>query len=233
LTKKLAGLGGMVDRAVAGIATDLRYVVVEGPIGVGKTSLVKKLAATYGSDVLLEKPEENPFLERFYNDPEAYALPTQLFFLFQRSRQVEVLKQSDMFRSSIVSDFMIDKDQLFARVNLQPDEFRLYEQVYAQLSIELPTPDLVIYLQAPVDVLMDRIYRRGIDYEQRVERQYLARLVESYTDYFYHYRAAPLLMVNASEVNFVDNDSDFHMLLEYIDKTRSGRHFFNPLSSEA
>jgi len=199
LTKKLAGLGGMVDRAVAGIATDLRYVVVEGPIGVGKTSLVKKLAATYGSDVLLEKPEENPFLERFYNDPEAYALPTQLF----------------------------------ARVNLQPDEFRLYEQVYAQLSIELPTPDLVIYLQAPVDVLMDRIYRRGIDYEQRVERQYLARLVESYTDYFYHYRAAPLLMVNASEVNFVDNDSDFHMLLEYIDKTRSGRHFFNPLSSEA
>jgi len=223
----------MVDRAVAGIATDLRYVVVEGPIGVGKTSLVKKLAATYGSDVLLEKPEENPFLERFYNDPEAYALPTQLFFLFQRSRQVEVLKQSDMFRSSIVSDFMIDKDQLFARVNLQPDEFRLYEQVYAQLSIELPTPDLVIYLQAPVDVLMDRIYRRGIDYEQRVERQYLARLVESYTDYFYHYRAAPLLMVNASEVNFVDNDSDFHMLLEYIDKTRSGRHFFNPLSSEA
>ena len=221
----------MTDQVMAG--TDLRYVVVEGPIGVGKTSLVKKLAATYGSDVLLEKPEENPFLERFYSDPEAYALPTQLFFLFQRSRQVEVLKQSDLFRSSIVADFMIDKDQLFARVNLQPDEFRLYEQVYAQLSIELPTPDLVIYLQAPIDVLMDRIYRRGIDYEQRVERNYLARLVESYTDYFYHYRAAPLLMVNAAEVNFVDNDSDFRMLLEYIDKTRSGRHFFNPLSSEA
>lgn len=222
----------MVDRAMGGAGTDLRYMVVEGPIGVGKTSLVKKLAASYGSDVLLEKPEENPFLERFYGDPEAYALPTQLFFLFQRSRQVEVLKQADMFRSSIVADFMIDKDQLFARVNLQPDEYRLYEQVYAQLSIELPTPDLVIYLQAPVDVLMDRIYRRGIDYEQRVERNYLARLVESYTDYFYHYRAAPLLMVNAAEVNFVDSDSDFRMLLEYIDKTRSGRHFFNPLRSE-
>lgn len=210
----------------------LEYVVVEGPIGVGKTSLVRRLANAFGSDVLLEKPEENPFLERFYSSPRTYALPTQLFFLFQRSRQIEALKQADLFRSSYVADFMLDKDKLFAQVNLDADEYRLYEQVYDQLSPQLPTPDLVIYLQAPIDVLVDRIYRRGIDYEKRVDKGYLERLVDAYTDYFYRYRSSPLLMVNAAEVNFVDSDSDFNMLLEYIRKTPSGRQFFNPLSSE-
>jgi deoxyguanosine kinase len=209
-----------------------KYVVVEGPIGVGKTSLVRRLAGALGSDVLLERPEENPFLERFYASPGTYALPTQLYFLFQRSRQIEVLKQADLFRSSYVADFMLDKDQLFAQVNLDADEYRLYEQVYAQLSPNLPAPDLVIYLQAPIEVLVERIYRRGVDYERRVDRNYLEKLVEAYTDYFYHYRASPLLMVNAAEVNFVDSDSDFNMLLEYIRKTRSGRQFFNPLGSD-
>lgn len=208
------------------------YIAVEGPIGVGKTSLVRRLATALGSEPLLEQPEDNPFLERFYRSPKHFALPTQLFFLFQRARQIEVLKQTDLFHESYVADFMLEKDSLFARINLDTDEYRLYEQVYAHLSPELPRPDLVIYLQAPVEVLVDRIYRRGIDYEQRVERDYLRRLVEAYTDFFYHYRDAPLLMVNAAELNFVDSDNDFNMLLKQIRRTHSGRHFFNPISED-
>lgn len=206
------------------------YVVVEGPIGAGKTTLAQRLATAFGSEVLLERPEENPFLERFYESRRHFALPTQLFFLFQRARQIQELKQGDMFRPVRVADFMLEKDGLFARLNLDDDELRLYEQVYAQLSLDLPAPDLVIYLQAPVDVLSERIRKRGLDYERTIDRDYLARLSEAYTRFFYHYTAAPLLIVNAAEINFVDSDADFQALLEHIQGMRTGgRHFFNPL----
>lgn len=208
------------------------YIVVEGPIGVGKTSLAQRLADAFGARALLERPEENPFLERFYAARKHFALPTQLFFLFQRARQIQELKQGDMFSSGSVSDFLMDKDKLFARVNLDDDELRLYEQVFGQMNTDWPAPDLVIYLQAPVDVLMERLRRRDIPYERMIERAYLKSLVDAYTQYFYHYTAAPLLMVNASEINFVDSEADFDMLLAHIRKIKTGRHFFNPLKAE-
>ena len=207
------------------------YVVVEGPIGVGKTSLAMRLADVFGATPLLERSEENPFLERFYESRKHFALPTQLFFLFQRARQIEQLKQSDMFSNGYVADFLLDKDKLFARANLDDDELRLYEQVYAQMSLDLPVPDLVIYLQAPVDVLHERVRRRGVDFERLIEREYLQTLVDAYTQFFHHYTAAPLLMVNAERINIVDNDADFQMLLAHIRKIRSGRHFLNPLAA--
>lgn len=207
------------------------YVVVEGPIGVGKTSLAQKLSQAFGSDLLLERPEENPFLDRFYQARKQFALPTQLFFLFQRARQMQEWKQRDLFAPTRVADFLLEKDRLFARLNLDDDELRLYEQVYEQLKIDLPVPDLVIYLQAPVDVLLERVRRRGVAAERLIEREYLERLNEAYTHFFYHYSGAPLLMVNAAEVNFVESETDFRSLLVYIRSARSGRHFFNPLPS--
>ena len=205
------------------------YLVVEGPIGVGKTSLAQKLSLAFGSDLLLERPEENPFLERFYQSPKHFALPAQLFFLFQRARQMQEWKQRDLFAPTRVADFLLDKDRLFARLNLDDDELRLYEQVYEQLKIDLPVPDLVICLQAPVEVLQDRVRRRGVGFERLIEHDYLERLNEAYTRFFYHYTDAPLLMVNAAEVNFVESDSDFQSLLAFIRSARGGRHFFNPL----
>jgi deoxyadenosine/deoxycytidine kinase len=205
------------------------YVVVEGPIGVGKTTLAHRLSVAYGSDLLLERPEENPFLERFYQARKQYALPTQLYFLFQRARQLQEIKQGDMFRPVRVADFLLEKDSLFARLNLDDDEWRLYEQVYTQLSLDIPVPDLVIYLQAPVEVLLERVRRRGKDYERYIDRAYLQSIVEGYTRFFYHYTAAPLLIVNAAEVNFVDSEPDFQNLIEHLRQVRSGRHFFNPL----
>lgn len=208
----------------------LGYLAIEGPIGVGKTSLARRLADAFGSKVLLEQPEENPFLDRFYQARARFALPTQLFFLFQRARQIQPLKQGDMFRPGCVADFLLDKDLLFARVNLDDDELRLYEQVYSHLSLDLPVPDQVVYLQAPVDVLMARIRQRDLGYERLIERDYLQQVVDAYTQFFYHYSAGPLLVVNAAEINFVDNNDDFEVLVDQIRKHYSGRHFFNPLS---
>ncbi len=208
----------------------LGYIVVEGPIGVGKTSLAQKLSQAFGSDLLLERPEENPFLERFYHSRQHFALPTQLFFLFQRARQLQELKQGDMFRPVRVADFLLEKDNLFAQLNLDADELRLYDQVYTQLSLDLPQPDLVIYLQAPVDTLVERIRKRGIDYERHIDRPYLERLNEAYMRFFYQYQSAPLLIVNNAEVNFIDNAADFEALLQQVQKIRGGgRHFYNPL----
>lgn len=205
------------------------YIVVEGPIGVGKTSLARRLSESFGSELLLEGAADNPFLERFYQDPSGAALPTQLFFLFQRARQMQALRQGDMFRPVRVADFLMEKDRLFARLNLDDEAYKLYEQVYSHLTVDAPTPDLVIYLQAPVEVLRRRITERGIGFEQGMSPDYLQRLSHAYAEFFHRYDAAPLLIVNAAEVNFVRNDADYAALLEEVGRVRSGRHYFNPL----
>jgi len=205
------------------------YIVVEGPIGVGKSTLARRLAETFSSDLLLEGADENPFLERFYHNPRQAALPTQLFFLMQRVRQMNELRQGDMFSPVRVSDFLMEKDRIFAQLTLDDDELALYEQVYNSTTVDVPIPDLVIYLQAPVDVLLKRIARRGIGYERQIDSSYLQRLSDAYTSFFYHYNAAPLLIVNATDIDLVDSESDYQLLLEHVGSVRSGRHYLNPM----
>jgi len=204
-----------------------RYIVVEGPIGVGKTSLAQRLADHAGAKVLLEKPQDNPFLERFYQDAARYALPTQLFFLFQRINEVRELAQMDLFGQRTISDYLFDKDTLFARLNLSEDEFKLYQAIYQSLSPQAPTPDLVIYLQASTDTLIERVQRRGYRYERSISDDYLVKLAKSYGEFFHHYDAAPLLIVNSDNLNFVDNDEDFTLLMERIQNMRGAREFFS------
>lgn len=216
---------------VESVQTPHRYVVVEGPIGVGKTSLARRLAKSFGSELVLEQGDENPFLERFYRNPRAAAFQTQLYFLFQRARQIQDLRQADLFERVRVADYLLDKDRLFARLTLDDEEFALYEQVYERLAIDAPVPDLVVYLQAPVEILLERIARRGIQYEQIIERRYLERLVESYSRFFLEYDVAPVLMVNASEIDLVGSDADYASLLREVSRARKGRHYFNPMKS--
>ena len=204
------------------------YIAVEGPIGVGKTTLARRIAETFDHDLLLEEAEMNPFLERFYQNRQQTALATQLFFLFQRAQKITELKQRDMFDQMRVADFVLEKDPLFARVNLEPDEYALYQKVFEKMRVDAPVPDLVIYLQANPDTLMDRIERRGISAERLIDRGYLEQLNEVYSEFFLYYDAAPLLIVNANEIDLAHSDRDYEQLLDYMLNIKKGRHYFNP-----
>jgi deoxyadenosine/deoxycytidine kinase len=204
-----------------------RYVVIEGPIGVGKTTLARAISEATGASLMLEDPAANPFLPRFYENAERYALPTQLFFLFQRVDQLAELNQADLFQRATIADFMLEKDALFARLNLKDDELRLYEQIYDHLKLRAPVPDLVVYLQAAPDTLIERVQRRGASYEKNIPEPYLIGLAETYTRFFYQYSGAPLLIVNSDRVNFVESQDALALLMDHIAGMRGPREFVN------
>ena len=208
-----------------------RYIAIEGPIGVGKTALAKRLAASLDAELVLEEVEENPFLERFYRDGRSAALPAQMFFLFARARQIQDLRQSDLFASTRISDYLFTRDRLFAELNLDAEELKLYDQIVANLDVDPPVPDLVIYLQASVDALLQRLARRNASFDRFVDRAYLEKLTEAYARFFHAYDEGPLLIVNASQIDPVNNDADFEQLFRQIEKTTGGRHFFNPVAA--
>ncbi|MBA4142949.1 MAG: deoxynucleoside kinase [Nitrosospira sp.] len=206
---------------------EFRYIVIEGPIGAGKTSLAQRMADRLGSELLLEKPGENPFLEKFYDDPPRYALPAQLFFLFQRANQLQGLAQTDMFATTTVSDFMLDKDHLFARLTLSDAEYDLYRKIYHHLQPKAPRPDLVIYLQASTATLIGRVKRRGSIFEKKISEEYLWRLADSYARFFHQYEEAPLMIINSENLNFVDRQADFDLFLRQVEGMRGPREYFN------
>ena len=204
------------------------YIVIEGPIGCGKTTLASLLADKFNVQLLSEKAEENPFLPRFYQDAQRYALPTQLFFLFQRSRQIADMSQRDMFTAPTVADFFLEKDPLFARLNLDDEEYTLYHQIYTHLQLKSPKPDLIIYLQTPVDELAERIEERNISYEQEIPREYIERLADAYSDFFHSYNAAPVLIVNNEKLNIIKDEAALNLLIDRIGQIKSSREYFNP-----
>ena len=208
-----------------------RYIAIEGPIAVGKTALARRLADSLAADLVLEEFEENPFLERFYRDGQSAALPAQMFFLFARARQIEQMRQPDLFSTVQIADFLFTRDRLFAELNLDTEELKLYEQIVDNLAVEAPVPDLVIYLQTSVDAIMQRLVRRDLPYDRFVERAYVERLTDAYSRFFHHYDDGPLLIVNASEIDPVNNDDDYKALFQQIERTTGGRHFFNPVAA--
>jgi deoxyadenosine/deoxycytidine kinase len=210
---------------------EIRYIAIEGPIGVGKTALARRLAESLSADLVLEEVEENPFLERFYRDGRSAALPAQMFFLFARARQIEDLRQSDLFATVRISDYLFTRDRLFAELNLDPEELKLYDQIAENLAVDAPIPDLVIYLQASVDSLMQRLSRRNENCDRYVDRAYLEKLTDAYARFFHAYDEGPLLIVNASQIDPVNNDADYEQLFRQIERTTGGRHFFNPVAA--
>ena len=208
-----------------------RYIAIEGPIGVGKTALARRLADSLSADLVLEEVEENPFLERFYRDGRSAALPAQMFFLFARARQIEDLRQSDLFTSVQISDYLFTRDRLFAELNLDTEELKLYDQIAENLAVDAPVPDLVIYLQASVDAIMSRLARRNSRYDRFVDRNYVEKLTDAYAKFFHSYDEGPLLIVNASQIDPVNNDTDYEQLFQQIERTTGGRHFFNPVAA--
>ena len=204
------------------------YIVIEGPIGCGKTTLANLLADKFNVQLLSEKAEANPFLPRFYQDAQRYALPTQLFFLFQRSRQISDMNQRDMFTAPTVADFFLEKDPLFARLNLDDEEYTLYHQIYTHLQLKSPKPDLIIYLQTPVDELAERIEERNISYEQEIPREYIERLADAYSEFFHSYDASPVLIVNNEKLNITKDETALNLLIDRIDQIKSSREYFNP-----
>jgi deoxyadenosine/deoxycytidine kinase len=208
-----------------------RYIAIEGPIGVGKSSLAKSLAAAFDARVVREEGEANPFLDRFYEDPRKYAFQTQLFFLLSRYRQQRELAQGNLFEQRIVSDYTLAKDRIFAFINLDEDEYSLYESIFKLLSPNVPRPDLVIYLQARPEVLLGRVRKRGIAYERNISLDYLKTLSDAYSEYFFHYNETPLLVVNTSEIDFVERPRDLDHLVREVKSMRRGTQHYIPLGS--
>jgi len=208
-----------------------RFIAIEGAIGAGKTSLVKLLGSQLDARIILEQDEDNPFLEKFYKDRQSHALQTQLFFLMSRYKQYLSLAQRDLFDSVVITDYLFARDRIFAHLNLQEHEFQLYEQIYDLVRQKLPKPDLVVFLQTNLDVLRKRVDKRDRDYEAYMENEYLEDVNKAFNNFFFYYSDTPLLVVNTSEIDFVEKKVDLEELINKINQHRIGREYYNPLGS--